>query len=83
LVHCELAFSLIDSFPLSASRFAMVYRCGRLARESSFGYNGMNKQAFHRLTPTGVAGFRTIVVVSTSSSRERPWLSVALSSAER
>ncbi len=43
LVHCELALSLIDSFPMWASRFAMVYRCGRLAEESTFGYNGMNK----------------------------------------
>lgn len=41
--------SLIDSFPLPTCRFARAHRCRRLAGESAFGYDEMNKQTFYGL----------------------------------
>ena len=41
--------SLIDSFPVPTCRFARAYRCRRLAEESAFGYDEMNKQTFYGL----------------------------------
>ncbi len=52
-VHYELAFFLIDSLPLYASRFAIIYRRGHLAEKSAFGYNGTNKHTLHHLHAHG------------------------------
>jgi hypothetical protein len=41
--------SLIDSFPVPICRLARAYRCRRLAEESAFGYDEMNKQTFYGL----------------------------------
>jgi len=41
--------SLIDSFPVPVCQFARAYRCRRLAEESAFGYDEMNKQTFYGL----------------------------------
>jgi Transposase DDE domain len=41
--------SLIDSFPLPTCRFARAHRCRRLAGESAFGYDELNKQTFYGL----------------------------------
>lgn len=41
--------SLIDSFPVPTCNFARAYRCRRLAEESAFGYDEMNKQTFYGL----------------------------------
>ena len=41
--------SLIDSFPVPICHFARAYRCQRLAEESAFGYDEMNKQTFYGL----------------------------------
>jgi hypothetical protein len=41
--------SLIDSFPPPTCRFARAHRCRRLAGESAFGYDEMNKQTFYGL----------------------------------
>jgi hypothetical protein len=38
--------SLIDSSPVPVCHFARAYRCRRLAEESAFGYDEMNKQTF-------------------------------------
>jgi hypothetical protein len=43
------AVSLVDSFPVPVCRFARAYRCKRLAEESAFGYDEMNKQTFYGL----------------------------------
>ena len=41
--------SLIDSSPVPVCHFARAYRCRRLAEESAFGYDEMNKQTFYGL----------------------------------
>ena len=41
--------SLIDSFPVPTCHFTRAYRCQRLAEESAFGYDEMNKQTFYGL----------------------------------
>jgi hypothetical protein len=48
-VHFDPEVSLIDSFPVPSCRFARAYRCRRLAGESAFGYDEMNKQTFYGL----------------------------------
>jgi hypothetical protein len=48
-VHFDPEVSFIDSFPLPTCRFARAYRCRRLAEESAFGYDEMNKQTFYGL----------------------------------
>lgn len=46
-VHFDPEVSLIDSFPVPVCRFARAYRCRRLAEESAFGHDEMNKQTFY------------------------------------
>jgi len=41
--------SLIDSLPVAVCQFARAYCCRRLAEESTFGYDEMNKQTFYGL----------------------------------
>ena len=46
-VRFDPEVSLIDSFPVPVCRFARAYRCRRLAEESAFGHDEMNKQTFY------------------------------------
>ncbi len=46
-VRFDPEVSLIDSFPVPTCNFARAYRCRRLAEESAFGYDEMNKQTFY------------------------------------
>lgn len=48
-VRFDPKVSLIDSFPVPTCNFARAYRCRRLAEESAFGYDDMNKQTFYGL----------------------------------
>ena len=48
-VRFDPEVSLIDSFPVPTCHFARAYRCRRLAGESAFGYDEMNKQTFYGL----------------------------------
>lgn len=48
-IYFDPEVSLIDSFPVPVCRFARAYRCRRLAEESAFGYDEMNKQTFYGL----------------------------------
>ncbi len=48
-VRFDPEVSLIDSFPVPTCHFARAYRCRRLAEESAFGYDEMNKQTFYGL----------------------------------
>src|SRR3954452_18119494 len=48
-IYFDPEVSLIDSFPVPTCRFARAYRCRRLAEESAFGYDEMNKQTFYGL----------------------------------
>jgi hypothetical protein len=48
-VRFDPEVSLIDSFPVPTCNFARAYRCRRLAEESAFGYDEMNKQTFYGL----------------------------------
>ncbi len=48
-VRFEPEVSLIDGFSVPTCRFARAYRCRRLAEESAFGYDEMNKQTFYGL----------------------------------
>ena len=48
-VRFDPKVSLIDSFPVPTCHFARAYRCQRLAGESAFGYDEMNKQTFYGL----------------------------------
>src|ERR671939_572645 len=53
LLYSQVRFdpevSLIDSFPVPTCRFAKAYRWRRLAEESAFGYDEMNRQTFYGL----------------------------------
>jgi hypothetical protein len=48
-IHSDPEVSLIDSFPVPTCRVARAYRCRRLAEESAFGYDDLNKQIFYGL----------------------------------